>query len=348
MKPNVFSVAVRALGGVLAVAALGMAALMNLNAPPRNAPSGTDGVGITEGSAVVEIRDGESSASAGRRLYDAGIIKSVLFWDILSRLEAGYIKAGVYRIDLPISQIALHRILRQGRQELFRVTVPEGVTLRKTAAILEDAGICDAPSFLEAARDPALLDVYRVPGRSMEGYLYPDTYLFEARYPAELVVRKMADTFFERLDELGAGLPAPEELYEKVTLASIIEREYRAEDEAAVIAAVFQNRLKRGMRLESCATVEYIITEIQGQPHPRRLFNRDLEVQDPYNTYIRDGLPPGPIAAPGAAALKAAFFPDNNDFLFFRVVDPDAGRHYFSKTFDEHIAAGELLVKGSG
>jgi UPF0755 protein len=348
MRPNVFSVAGKVLGGVLLAAALGTAALMNLNAPPGSAPVDTAGIGVTEGGAIVEIRDGESSASAGRRLYDAGIIKSVLFWDVLSRLETGYIKAGVYRIDLPVSQIALRRILRQGRQELFRVTVPEGVTLRKTAAILEAAGICDAASFLEAASDGALLGEYRVPGRSMEGYLYPDTYLFEARYPAELVVRKMADTFFARLDELGAGGLTPAELYEKVTLASIIEREYRAADEAAVIAAVFQNRLERGMRLESCATIEYVITEIQGKPHPRRLFNRDLEAQDPYNTYIHRGLPPSPIAAPGATALKAAFFPDNNDFLFFRVVDPAAGRHYFSKTFDEHIAAGELLVKRSG
>ncbi|MDR2098232.1 MAG: endolytic transglycosylase MltG, partial [Spirochaetaceae bacterium] len=113
------------------------------------------------------------------------------------------------------------------------------------------------------------------------------------------------------------------------------------------IAGVFQNRLERGMRLESCATVEYIITEIQGKPHPARLFNSDIQIQNPYNTYIRSGLPPGPIAAPGAVALKAAFTPENNEFLFFRVIDPGSGRHYFSKNFDEHIAAGDLFVKGS-
>ncbi|MDR0382448.1 MAG: endolytic transglycosylase MltG [Spirochaetaceae bacterium] len=349
MKPdNAFNVAAKVLGGVFLAVALGTALVMNLNAPPSRAPSDAEGIVLAEGGAVVEIRDGESSDSAGRRLYDAGIIKSVLFWDALSRFEPGYIRTGVYRINLPASQIALHRILRQGRQELLRVTVPEGSTLRKTAAILEDAGVCDALSFLQAAEDPSLLEEYGVPGESMEGYLYPDTYLFEARYPAELAVRKMADTFFERIDGLSAGALAPAELYEKVTLASIIEREYRAADEAAAIAAVFQNRLKRGMRLESCATVEYVITEIQGRPHPRRLFNRDLDIQDPYNTYINGGLPPGPIAAPGSVALKAAFFPEDNDFLFFRLVDPASGRHYFSKNFDEHIAAGELLVKGNG
>jgi UPF0755 protein len=216
--------------------------------------------------------------------------------------------------------------------------------------LFENAGICAALDFRKSAEDRTLLDEYRIPGETMEGYLYPDTYLFEADYPAELVVRKMADTFFSRLAEFGIdrGKFTPLELYEKVIFASIIEREYRVAEEAAVIAGVFQNRLERGMRLESCATIEYIITEIEGKPHPSRLLNRDLQIKNPYNTYIRSGLPPGPIAAPGAVALKAAFAPERNDFLFFRVVDPSSGRHYFSKNFDEHIAAGALFVKGGG
>lgn len=332
------------------LAVLALVLIVNANAAPSRAPVDTAGVRIESGgSAVIEIQDGESSIAAGRRLFEAGIIKSLLFWNIISQLEREYIKAGVYQIDLPVNQIALHRILQKGRQKLFRLTVPEGATLRKTAAILEDAGICTAASFLHAAEDSALLGEYRVPGETMEGYLYPDTYLFQANYPAELVVRKMADTFFSRLDELGISAYSldPGKLYEKVTLASIIEREYRVAEEAAVIAGVFKNRLENGMRLESCATVEYIITEIEGKPHPRRLYNRDIRIQNPYNTYIRSGLPPGPIAAPGAVALKAAFAPENNDFLFFRVADSESGRHYFSKNFDEHIAVGELLVKGN-
>jgi UPF0755 protein len=344
-----FKVAAGVLAGVLVAAALAVALVINLSSPPLNAPVDAESVLIRDGGAVIEVREGESSTSVGRRLREAGIIKSVLLWNMLSRLEPEYIKTGVYQIDLPVNQISLHKILRQGRQQLLRVTVPEGATLRKTAAILEDAGICSAASFLQAAEDPALLGEYHVSGKTMEGYLYPDTYLFQARYPAEMVVRKMADTFYSRLDEFGIDpfRLSQRELYEKITIASIIEREYRVADEAAVIAGVFQNRLERGMRMESCATVEYIITEIQGKPHPLRLFNRDIQIQNPYNTYINDGLPPGPIAAPGEAALKAAFFPGENDFLFFRVVDPASGRHYFSKNFDEHIAAGELLVKGS-
>jgi UPF0755 protein len=345
-----FTVAAFILSGVLLLAALGLTLIIYCNSAPSGTPVSTNGVSIDGGGAIVEIWDGESSIAAGKRLFKAGIIRNVLFWNMLSRIESEYIKTGVYRIDLPLTQTALHRILRNGRQKLERITVPEGFTLRKTAVLLENAGICDAADFLKAAGDRTLLDQYRIPGETIEGYLYPDTYLFEANYPAELVVRKMADTFFSRLAEFGIDRTkfTPEELYKKVIFASIIEREYRVIEEAAVIAGVFQNRLERGMRLESCATVEYIITEIEGKPHPYRLFNRDIQIQNPYNTYIRSGLPPGPIAAPGAVALKAAFAPENNDFLFFRVIDPASGGHYFSKKFDEHIAAGELFVKGNG
>ncbi|MDR1862532.1 MAG: endolytic transglycosylase MltG, partial [Treponema sp.] len=198
------------------------------------------------------------------------------------------------------------------------------------------------------ASDPLILTEYRIPGETMEGYLYPDTYLFQADYPAPQVVRTMADTFFQRLEEVygGALSLTPDELNERVILASIIEREYRVDDEAPVMAGVFYNRLETGMALQSCATVEYVITEIQGKPHPTVLYDRDTQIRDPYNTYIRPGLPPGPISDPGAVALKAVFYPDSNDYLYFRLVDAEAGRHYFSKTFDEHIRAGVLYVKG--
>jgi UPF0755 protein len=347
---NLFAVTASFLGGFFLLAALAVGLIMNLNAAPPHAPGNAEGIRLTDGgNVIIEIHEGESSAAAGRRLLESGVIKNVLFWNMLSRIEHEYIKTGVYQIEVPVTQVKLHKILRSGRQQLFRVTVPEGATLLKTAGILEEAKICSAAAFLQTAEDSKLLDEYYIPGKTMEGYLYPDTYMFQTNYPAELVVRKMADTFFSRLGELSIDISAftPAELYKKVTLASIIEREYRVADEAAAIAGVFQNRLERGMRLESCATVEYIITEIQRKPHPYRLFNRDIQIQNSYNTYINTGLPPGPIAAPGAVALKAAFAPENNDFLFFRVVDPGSGRHYFSKIFDEHISAGELLVKGN-
>jgi UPF0755 protein len=130
-----------------------------------------------------------------------------------------------------------------------------------------------------------------------------------------------------------------------VILASIVEREYRLDEEAPLMAGVFKNRLDIGMALQSCATVEYVITEIQGKPHPEVLSTRDTEIRDPYNTYIRPGLPPGPIASPGMIALKAAFNPTKSDYLYFRLVEADSGRHYFSRTLDDHIKAGRLYTK---
>jgi UPF0755 protein len=122
-----------------------------------------------------------------------------------------------------------------------------------------------------------------------------------------------------------------------------VEREYRAPEEAPLMAGVFYNRLARRMRLESCATVEYVITEIEGKPHPDRLYTEDLWIESDYNTYRHSGLPPAPICNPGSVALRAAIAPQKSDYLYFRV--SGNGKHYFSKTFDEHIRAGELVLK---
>jgi UPF0755 protein len=342
--------------GLLAFAGLfGGAAY--LNSPPK--PSGydfsesekdsaADGLRVDGESLYLEVRRGESADSVGKRLKNAGVIKSRYFWSLLFRIDNQYLKAGSYKITLPAAQTAIRSVLTAGEQILVKVTIPEGVTLKKTARILEDTGICQAEEFLSAAFSRETLDFYKIRGPSMEGYLYPDTYLFPLDYPASQVVRTMADTFYERIEELRGRLSIGEsELNRRLIIASIVEREYRLSEEAALMAGVFYNRLEIGMALQSCATVEYVITEIEGRPHPEQLFNRDLEIRDPYNTYLRPGLPPGPISAPGITALNAAFYPASTDYLYFRLTDPNTGRHYFSRTLDDHIRAGALYVKGN-
>jgi UPF0755 protein len=329
-----------------------------LNSPPGlpllsaeyNNAQDTNGLRVEEGNILfLEVRNGESALSVGRRLEEAGIIRNDLLWRLISRLKNEHIKTGSYRIELPASQLHIHSLLVAGEQILVRVTIPEGVTLRKIARILEDAGICKAEDFLAAASSKSLRDHYNIPGETMEGYLYPDTYLFPLNFPAERVVRAMVDTFFTRLAEIVPEFLAlgSEELNNRVIIASIVEREYRVAEEAALMAGVFYNRLKINMALQSCATVEYIITEIQGLPHPKVLYNRDLEIRNPYNTYLRPGLPPGPISAPGSVALRASFNPAPSDYFYFRLTDAQAGRHYFSHTLDEHIRAGTLYLKGN-
>lgn len=339
--------------------ALILGAAVYFNAPPEKPPEpAEDAMRFDEaGDLFLEVRSGETAYSVGKRLENAGVIRSRYLWDFLFRIGKEYIKAGSYSIGLPATQTEIRSVLVSGDQLLVRVTIPEGVTLKKTAQILEDSGICAAKEFIDAASSREILDNYRVPGSTMEGYLYPDTYLFNLGFPPARVIGAMADTFFDHLGEISPEAAAAfkkggneffsiKEINDRVIIASIVEREYRVPDEAALMAGVFFNRLKIGMGLQSCATVEYVITEIQERPHPEVLYNRDLEIRDPYNTYIWAGLPPGPISAPGETALRAAFYPAQSDYLYFRLMDPRDGKHYFSKTLDDHIQAGALYTKG--
>ena len=316
------------------------------NSAPRRLPAG-----LEDNSLIFEVRNGESASSVGQRLEKAGVIRNRYFWTLLFRLDNEQIKTGTYKIAFPAAAMEIRGVLTGGEQLLVKVTVQEGVTLGKASRILEEAGICDARSFLAASNSKVILDAYNIPGASMEGYLYPDTYLFPLNYPASKVVSAMADAFFRRLGEIapeaiGIRSMSPAELNMRVIIASIVEREYRIGEEAPLIAGVFFNRIGIGMALQSCATVEYVITEIQGKPHPEVLYNRDLEIKDPYNTYMQPGLPPGPICSPGETALKAAFNPASSNYLYFRLIDEKAGRHYFSRTLDDHIRAGSFYLKG--
>ena len=338
----------RLLSVVTAVAIIAAAALLGslayFNAPPRGIPEPDS----ENGFLIFEIRPGESAHSVGRRFEDAGVIRNRHFWNLLARLSGEHIKAGTYRLELPASQIKIRSILVAGEQLLVRVTFPEGATLQRTAQILADAGICGAEDFIAAASSPEILAAFNIPGQTMEGYLFPDTYLFPLSYPAAKAAAAMAENFFRRLAVFAPESAAmtPAEINERVIMASIVEREYRLAEEAALMAGVFNNRLKIGMPLQSCATVVYVITEILGRPHPERIFNRDLEIQSPFNTYLWPGLPPGPISNPGETALRAAFNPEQTNYLYFRLINAADGRHFFSRTLDDHIMAGALFVKG--
>jgi len=328
--------------------------IMYFNAPVRGDKrpvvlSQNDAIKLTDDGYLIDIRKGESSQSVGMRLERTGLIKNRYFWNIVCRLGKAQIKTGTYRIKMPASQIAIYKTLVSGKEVLHKVTIPEGVTLKKMAKIIEESGVCSAQDFLSAACDMAIVHKYLIPNKSMEGYLFPDTYFFPAEYPAEKIVTAMADNLYSNLKNIDPAILSmtPKELNEKIIIASIVEREYRVEKEAPIMAGVFYNRLKINMALQSCATVEYIITEIQNRPHPSVLLFSDIEIDHPYNTYVKPGLPPGPISAPGLTALKAAFSPSNTNYLYFRLEDVASGRHYFSRTYDEHIKAGQLITKPS-
>ena len=294
-------------------------------------------------STVVVVHKGESFRDIARNLKRLGLIKSALLLDGYSVLThtASALQVGRYSIDKGSSTIAIHDMLVSGRQILVRVTIPEGWTLRQIAARLEAQKITTASAFLDAAGSAPLLKALHIPLRSAQGFLFPDTYLFPEGYPADKVVRTMAADFFKNLSEIYpeyASLP-PSDLAAKVTMASVVEGEYRVPDEAPVIASVFYNRLAANIRLESCATVSYVLTDIEGKPHQTRLYDKDLWVSSPYNTYRHRGLPPGPISEPGRTALHAAFYPAKTNFLYFVLENPVSGKHFFSESYSAHELA---------
>jgi UPF0755 protein len=261
----------------------------------------------------------------------------------------GNLQTGFYQVPEPLSLPDLHDLLLRGEQYLVSVTIPEGYTLRRIAPLFEEAGIVSGEEFIRAATSKELMDELEIPAENARGFLFPDTYRFALDTPAEMVVRHMVSTFFSELEAIGVDPTefSREELYNKLILASIVEREYRRPEEAPLIASVFYNRLDIGMALQSCATVVYVLTEERDRPHPQFITYRDLEVSSPYNTYQHPGLPPAPICNPGRVALAAVFEPAESDYLYFLVEDPEAGKHTFTRTLSDHNAAKRLYIKSN-
>jgi UPF0755 protein len=280
-----------------------------------------------------------------RALKARGLIRSDLWFYLLARRRGALLKAGSYRISPDMDAPSILALLESGRGAHVTVSVPEGYTVKKIASLVEKDGICPAADFIAASGDRALLGEYGIPGDSFQGYLFPDTYFLVSGMEASAVVRMMADTFFKKLAAIpGSSSLSPQELHQRVILASIVEREYRREEEAPLIASVFVNRLRERWGLYSCATVEFILTEILGRPHPEAITVEDTRIDNPYNTYKWAGLPPGPISSPGMIALDAAINPAQTGYYYFRLVDSGAGRHHFSGDFTEHIETGRIAV----
>jgi UPF0755 protein len=253
------------------------------------------------------------------------------------------LESGIYRIKSSFSTAEIFELVSSGRQNYVRVSFPEGLTISKTALRLEAAGVCSAADFMAAAKNRELIDRYNIDGNSLEGYLFPDTYFFTPGLNAYDVTDIMVNNFFRHAEEIPVlKTLSKEDFKQTVILASIIEREYRIDREAPLIASVFRNRMKKHIGLYSCATIEYIITEIEGKPHPDIITLKDLKINSPYNTYKWAALPPGPISNPGMVALSAAAQPAQTNYYYFRLVDPDTGRHAFSTDFTEHIKEGTL------
>ena len=286
------------------------------------------------------IPPGSSLQAVADTLVAHGVIAHPAWFRLLARARRSdrRLQAGIYEFLRGERAWDVINALVEGRGKLVRFTLPEGLNIREAASAAQQELGIPADSFLAAARDTALVDGAGLDAPSLEGFLYPETYLVPPTVTASDLVAILARAAAAawtpardaRLDSLGMTR------LEAVTLASIVEGEARAEEERAVIAAVYHNRLKLGMALQADPTVAYGI-EVKTGVRKSRLYQRDYQFPSPYNTYLHPGLPPGPINSPGAASLEAVLYPATVPYLFF-VAGPD-GRHVFSRTYREHLRA---------
>jgi UPF0755 protein len=295
------------------------------------------GSGMPAGAvAHVTIPAGASLRSASDSLAEHGLVSSAtLFrWFMRARGGAHDIKAGNYALRYDLSWRELVHALREGEGIENRLTIPEGWSLAQIVPALAQALGAPEDSVDAAARDSTLRDALAVPAATLEGYLFPDTYVFGYGTAPRTAVREMTHRFErmwdpawdDRLQELAMSRN------DIVTLASIIEKEAVLPEERPVISAVYHNRLKRRMALQADPTVQYALGL-----HRDRVLYRDLLVDSPYNTYKYPGLPPGPIASPGRASLEAALYPAHVSYLYF-VAMPD-GHHEFRRSYAAHAEA---------
>jgi UPF0755 protein len=294
-------------------------------------PASTDDTPIT-----FTIASGESFDRLATRLKLEGFIRETLRFKLVARLRGNdkHLKAGEYRLSASMTPIQILDTLVSGEVNLHVITIPEGYTYKQIAQELERLGLADATLFMQTASDPEVVAGFGLEGRTMEGYLFPDTYYLPKGLDPRTIIAKMVERFhqqvpeawYQRAKELGFSM------LQIVTLAAMIEKETGDPSERPVISSVFHNRLKKKMRLESDPTVIYGINDFNGN-----LTRKHLSTYSDYNTYIIRGLPPGPIANPGRAAIEAALFPAKTDFLYF--VSKKDKTHHFSTTIAEHNEA---------
>jgi UPF0755 protein len=286
--------------------------------------------------AVLTIPAGQPLAVTAGELERLGLVRSALKFRVLARWE-GYdrrLKAGEYALTPALTPLEILAIMEKGLVRLHRLTVPEGLTIAQVAELIDRTGLAAGADVLARATDPAQTRARGIAADTLEGYLFPETYLFPKTVTADGILSAMVARFravftpeWERR-AVEIGLSA----HQAVTLASIIEKETGDPSERPLIAAVFHNRLKRGMRLETDPTVIYGVKNFDGN-----LTRRHLETPTPYNTYLIKGLPPGPIANPGKDSLRAALYPAQSDFIFF--VSRNNGTHQFSTNLADHNRA---------
>jgi UPF0755 protein len=315
---------------VLLVLAAGFYVYTRLEHPPRPA---------TPGEVTVFFPFGTPTSEIFRVLADRGVVTSGWLAEIAYRVtrSATPLQAGEYRFRRPTALSEVVDRMARGDVVQYAIVVPEGLTAEETFELFWSRGISRPQAFRNALKSPQLVSSIGRDAPDLEGFLFPDTYTVSRSTSARQIVERMVSNFRrhfapelrDRAQALGLSVR------QAVTLASIVQKETSLDREETLIAGVYWNRLKRGMRLQADPTVAYALK--RDGKWTGELFRTDYGYESPFNTYLNDGLPPGPICNPGLRALKAAVSPARTEFLYF--VADRSGGHTFSRTFQEHLDA---------
>ena len=323
---------------LVVIAVLGVAAYQTIKwaqgpvVPPEQHPP----------SKVVVIPDGSTFQQIAALLERERLIKSRAAFVLIGRSQSAdrKIRAGEYELNPAMVPAEILSKLLNGQVVLHPITIPEGLTMTQIADLMAQQGVADRDELLRLMKDRALTAALGIKADNLEGYLYPDTY----KFPKSVKERDVVETMVEHLQQvygLELELRAQElkmTKHEVLTLASVIEKETASNGEREEISAVFHNRLKKHIPLQSDPTVIYGLPNFDGNIH-----KKDLSIQSPYNTYRYAGLPPGPIANPGIRSIRAALYPSSSRALYF--VSKNDGTHQFSATLMEHNQAVEKYQK---
>jgi len=283
----------------------------------------------------VDIPHGTSTSGIASELTRDGVIRYE--WELwLARLinPSSKLQAGEYRFATPASALDVFNRIARGDIYFFTFTVPEGSNIFDIGGALEAQGVMSSDDFLKAAENPALIRDLSAKARTLEGYLFPSTYRLSRKTTGTQLTKMMTDEFRKEWAKVSAGKDP--DVRSTVTLASLIEKETAAAEERSLVASVFHNRLAQGMRLQCDPTTIY--AALLDHRYSGTIHKSDLVSANPYNTYENAGLPPGPIANPGAQSLAAALEPADTQFLYF-VAKPAGGGHQFSATMAQHEKA---------
>ncbi|SPF52163.1 Aminodeoxychorismate lyase [Candidatus Sulfopaludibacter sp. SbA4] len=289
----------------------------------------------------VDIPRGTSTGAIAQLLSDAGVVRSR--WDFLTArlLSPGRVlQAGEYKFNQSATPLEVYARIARGDIFYYELVVPEGKNIFDIAAAAEQLGLFPASQFLAAARDPSLIRDLDPQAPTLEGYLFPKTYKLSRHTTPDRLCHTMTASFREAWHTLGTAAA----VHDTVTLASLVEKEGKLAEERPRIAAVFQNRLRIGMKLDCDPTTIY--AALLTDRYRGAIYRSDLDSDNPYNTYRHAGLPPGPIANPGLASIRAVLEPEASDALYF-VLRPDgSGSHQFSNNIAAHEAATEKYRHG--